>query len=522
VQYSAASILTPATERELYQMLMNSTGPIKALGSRHSFSSIADSRHNGTLFRMTEMNKVQDCCYENTVTVQPGMTYAALGKFLDKKGFALSNYASLPHISIGGALMTSTHGSGFQNSILADSVLSYEMMLMDGASWIVTTEDTEFYTGLVSVGSVGFLVSVTLRIEPQFQVQQCIYPNINWDILLDNGSGDSSAEQFFQRAYSVSAFTNWQPDKDGTYDMLSSVWLKHKLTDTDSNNPSDDATLQCPKLYGVEARSFHPLPSRDPFDCSPNGVGPSHVMLPHFLPDNEPSGGGNELQSEYFIALSDAIGALHALRGIAHKLAPYTQVSEFRVVASDLFPLSVCFAKTSHGKPCFGIHFTWINDVDGVTTKMLPLVEKTLEIWEPRPHHSKLHSLSSRIWKQRYSGADAVQKTALKYDPEHRLSNDWLKKYMYPQKTEVHVVEALHVKDKNYNLMLEELHALVDVFESEDAMDQILIDQVDDILAEDEEDADILLSLESSLNDMQNSELFELSDGSEGAGRFEL
>ena len=46
------------------------------------------------------------------VTVNAGITYGQLSPYLDGKGFALHNLASLPHISVAGACSTATHGSG--------------------------------------------------------------------------------------------------------------------------------------------------------------------------------------------------------------------------------------------------------------------------------------------------------------------------------------------------------------------------------------------------------------------------
>lgn len=296
-QATEDNILTPKNEREFGAAVKKITGNMKPMGSRHSFSGVADTMPGGTILRMTSMNQVTDCCFERSVVVQPGITYAALGDYLNERGYGLANYASLPHVTVGGALMTSTHGSGgLDNKILAGAVLSYEMIAMDDMHtvWNFNRDDPNFYTNLVSLGSVGILTSVTLEVEEQYQIMQCIYPKIGWDLLLES---DEAPQQLYEMAYSVSAFTDWKrSEDDGSYDWLSSIWLKHKLV----KKIDDVSNAKCPLLRDVEARNFHPIPSRDPGsdDCSPVGVGPSHVMLPHFLPHKEPSAGGDELQSE--------------------------------------------------------------------------------------------------------------------------------------------------------------------------------------------------------------------------------
>src|ERR1700737_3027348 len=67
-----------------------------------------------------------------TVTIEAGMSYGQLCPYLDEKGFALHNLASLPHISIAGACSTATHGSGVKNGTLATAVSAMEIVTAGG------------------------------------------------------------------------------------------------------------------------------------------------------------------------------------------------------------------------------------------------------------------------------------------------------------------------------------------------------------------------------------------------------
>ena len=83
---------------------------MKVLGTRHCFNSIADSKHS--LLSLKPMHEVFSIdSVARTVTVDAGITYGQLGPYLDGKGYALHNLASLPHISIAGACSTGTHVS---------------------------------------------------------------------------------------------------------------------------------------------------------------------------------------------------------------------------------------------------------------------------------------------------------------------------------------------------------------------------------------------------------------------------
>ena len=56
------------------------------------------------------------------MTVGPSVTYAAVAEALNARGLALANLASLPHISVAGAIATATHGSGVSLGNLATAV----------------------------------------------------------------------------------------------------------------------------------------------------------------------------------------------------------------------------------------------------------------------------------------------------------------------------------------------------------------------------------------------------------------
>ena len=101
------------------------------LGTRHCFNDIANSTDQ--FLSLKAMDKA--VCLDpdaRTVTVQGGMTYGQLCPYLDSKGWALHNLASLPHISIAGACSTATHGSGEKNGNLATAVSALEFVTQRG------------------------------------------------------------------------------------------------------------------------------------------------------------------------------------------------------------------------------------------------------------------------------------------------------------------------------------------------------------------------------------------------------
>ncbi len=423
VVWRAARVSAPADAAALAQLVRSAAAAddgdsnarrLRAVGTRHSFSAVADTSPGGHQISTRRLRRVLDVdTATRRIKVEAGITYNEVGLALDKVGLALPNYASLSHISVAGAVQTSTHGSGVGNQILASAVHSFEVVRHDGTVVTLHRDDPLFHPVLVGVGSTGIVTALVLQAEPAFDVRQCIYPYVPFSLLLDDVAG------FFGRGYSVSGFTDWS-----TPGQLSSVWIKTKL------EAGGDDSGPCPALAGVAARAFHPLPERDPADCSPVGVGPSKDMLPHFLPNRPPSSGGDELQSEYFVSLSDAADAVRALATIQTTLSPHVLVTEFRIVSPDRFPLSVCYDRP---EPCVGLHFTWKKELPLITDTILPLLERTLNPWAPRPHHGKLHTITPSEWVARYGEAAVarVRAAALAHDPQGVFRNEWANTYLF-------------------------------------------------------------------------------------------
>src|SRR5688572_16667660 len=99
--YQAENIVYPQSLEEL-QDIVRGSHSVKALGTRHSFSGIADT--TGTLVSFVNLNRIVYLDETNqTVTVEAGVTYGQLCPYLDERGFALPNLASLPHITVVGS-----------------------------------------------------------------------------------------------------------------------------------------------------------------------------------------------------------------------------------------------------------------------------------------------------------------------------------------------------------------------------------------------------------------------------------
>src|SRR6516225_5515001 len=244
--------VTTATSSKNLQDFVRKQNKFKVLGTRHCFNGIANSRDQ--FLSLKALNEVVALDPDSrTVTVEAGMTYGQLCPYLDSKGWALHNLASLPHISIAGACSTATHGSGQKNGNLATAVAGLE--IVNAAGEVVQLsrqkDGQEFLGAVVGLGALGAITKLTLDIQPTFQMQQYVYENLPLSELKNNFETIESA------AYSVSLCTDWQKQS------INEVWLKCRT----DQRPVFEAP---PGFFGAKkaTRNVHPIIELSAENCT--------------------------------------------------------------------------------------------------------------------------------------------------------------------------------------------------------------------------------------------------------------
>ncbi|MEZ0542280.1 FAD-binding protein [Fibrella arboris] len=407
-QYQAPEYYEPKTVDELLTV-MKRAGKRKALGSCHCFNDIADSplsqistKHFNKLLSIDEQAM--------TVTVEAGARYGQFAPELDKKGYALHNLASLPHISVAGACATATHGSGVKNGNLSSAVAGMELITAKGEVINLTrNNDAQLFNGaVVGLGALGIITKMTLDIQKTYQVRQDLFQDLPLQSLLDH------FDAILASGYSVSLFTDWQDKK------ISQVWVKRRVeADTKSMGPD---------LFGAKAatKNLHPITKLSAENCTEQmGVpGPWYERLPHFKMGFTPSS-GEELQSEYFVPKMHAVEAFQALEKMGNIIYPQLMISEIRTIAADSFWMSPCRNQDS-----VAFHFTWKQNWEEVQ-KILPQIEAELAPFNARPHWGKLFKVDPKVLKERYEMLPEFLQLARMYDPQGNFRNKFLDLNVY-------------------------------------------------------------------------------------------
>ena len=178
-EYTAPNIV-PASTVEEVQRAIAYGGQVHALGTRHSFTDLPDT--TGTLLDLAGLTGGFALDTDaSTVEVAAGTRYGELALWLDERGYALHNLGSLPHISVGGATATGTHGSGNANGVLTSAVRGIRYVGADGAVHDVRQGEPDFDALAVGVGAFGIIVSLTLAVQPTYRARQDVYKNrLSW------------------------------------------------------------------------------------------------------------------------------------------------------------------------------------------------------------------------------------------------------------------------------------------------------------------------------------------------------
>jgi len=404
-RYSATVVHHPETLDEL-RRLAATLPSLRALGTRHTFTGIGDAEQLVALDRLAAAAEIAIDRERMTVTVGPAVTYAQLAEELEAAGLALSNMASLPHISVIGAVITGTHGSGDALGNLATSVRALRLVTSTGDLVEIGEDDPRLPGAVVNLGAIGIVTHLTVAVERSYQLWQRVYVGLEWDQLAQNLDAITTAGR------SVSVFHRFG-------ERAREVWVK-----------GDAGAPQPASLFGAQAATEprNPVPGVDPsYSTDQLGVpGPWCDRLPHFRAGFRPSA-GEEIQSEWFVAREDGIAALTALREqLATRLRPILYVAETRTIAADELWLS-----PQHQRDSIGLHFTWHREPAAVS-EMCAEVERVLAPFSPRPHWGKVFEQGAATIASRYPRLADFDALRNELDPRGAFTNAWLLQQLLP------------------------------------------------------------------------------------------
>lgn len=349
--------------------------------------------------------------------------------FAEAEGFGLKNLGSISEQTIAGAISTGTHGTGIGYGILATEVV--RLQLVNGLGKVVECgeEDVDpsfFKAALCSLGALGIITEVTIRVEPLRHLDALEYP-------LPLKEVERNLEKVIHGA-DHSRFW-WFPHSDKCV-----VWQANKTEPDRRNITSKTLKSKVRAKYekAVGYYSFEAVLYASTF---------APVVIPYVnrvyrrLLFNSPKHTEDisykvfnfdclfkQYVTEWSIPIDKTQQALDGLRAL---IAKYN----FKVH----YPIEVRFVKGDDIwlSPSYGGDTCWIGIImyrpygkDVPYKQYFSAFESMMETLGGRPHWAKVHQWNAETCRKSYPKFDAFCKLRATMDPKRIFSNSYTERVL--------------------------------------------------------------------------------------------
>jgi FAD/FMN-containing dehydrogenase len=356
-------------------------------GSGHSFTPLCAT--DGTLISLENLQGViaadQSRC---EATIWAGSKISQLGEPLLAAGLALENQGDVDYQASAGAIATGTHGTGLHFGSLSSCVTQVRLVLASGD--IVTcshTSEPELFKAVqVSLGLLGIITQITMRLLPAYRLEER-----TWVASVEDAM--SQLETLIQNNEHFEFF--WLPRQDAM-----AMKALNTTTAEPSGTPPPDASLGTLERYAPPDR----------VDWSYR-IFPSQRTIPF-------------VEMEFAMPLAHGPACFHEIRDLIQKNFPALQWPvEYRTLRADDIFLSPAYQRDS---VTISVH----ESPDRPYQAYFAAVEAICRDHGGRPHWGKLHTYSAGELRALYPMWDRFQAVRKTVDPGGRFLNPYLRRLM--------------------------------------------------------------------------------------------
>jgi L-gulono-1,4-lactone dehydrogenase len=406
----------PRTEAEISAAVKDAAAdglPVRALGSGHSFTSIAATA--GVALDLSRWTGITAADTQTgLVTVRSGTALRTLNAELGGLGLAMANLGDIDAQTLAGALSTGTHGTGARLGGLATQVEALDLVLADGS--LVTCSAAcrpEFFAAArIGLGALGVITSVTLRCVPSFTLVADERP-VPVDEVLEQFDSLAAANdhfEFYWFPYGRQALVKRNNRLPGQAVAAMPGW--RRFWEFEMMENAAFGTLcrlgraRPPLIPALNRLSSAALSSRSYADVSHRVfVTPRRVRF---------------VESEYAVPRESLLHVLGELRRQVPRLAdPVMFPVEVRVAAADDIWLSTAYGRDTA--------YVAIHQYTGLPYRSyFDLFESIVADVAGRPHWGKMHTLGTGRLRALYPRYDEFRRVRAEVDPEARFGNAYL------------------------------------------------------------------------------------------------
>lgn len=403
--------LAPTSEDELTAVLGATRGTIRPVGAGHSFSALVPS--DGTLIAADLLSGLASTNEQRLeAEVRAGTRLHQLGPLLAGHGLALPNFPDIDYQTLGGAIATSTHGTGAAFGSLSSMVSGLTLATPTGELLECDAErNSEVYgAARCSLGALGVVTRVRLRGQRPVRLRETSRFEPLEPVLeeIERRRDDNRHFEFHAFPHSTMAMTvttnesSGEPGAPGEPEDPEAVYATRDLYDVVGRVPGIGDFLYDRVLRAVVA------------GMSSVRVGPSYQVLTHprLVRFRE---------MEYTVPAEAGPACLREiLATIRERSIPVVFPIEYRYVKHD----DVWLSQFHDRDGCsISIHQFADQDHRAYFAEIEPIFWK----YEGRPHFGKLHSLDAPRLRALYPRFDDFRALRGELDPEQKMLNGHLR-----------------------------------------------------------------------------------------------
>ena len=411
VRASPRRIVRPADEGELGDVIRTAPGPVRMIGSGHSFTPLVASE--GTIVDLGGFSGLNAHDTERmTATIGAGTPLGQLTQMLHAVGQGLPNMGDIDRQTIGGALGTATHGSGLGLGAYHTQLL--KVRLADGRGQIrefsADAQQEMIQAVGVNLGAFGALTEVTFQNMPSYRLRRRRHALSVIDMLenFDHLMRSHRSAEFFVIPFSshalhlsydiaeapLSAHPPEQ-DEDGlkTLKMLRNTlkrlpWLRRKLIGSALSKikPEDFVDVWFGAYVSERRTRFNEMEYHLPFEVGAKALREILSMMERDFP-------------EVYFPL------------------------EVRSVMADETWLSPFYRRATCS---IAVHHDAAEDPTAFFNAVEPIFRK----YDGRPHWGKMHSLTARDFAALYPRFTDAMEVRREIDPDNRFISPYLAKIL--------------------------------------------------------------------------------------------
>lgn len=349
---------------------------LRVTGTGHSFTPLCAT--DDVLVSLDDLQGLIEIdSSSSTATLWAGTKIARATELLLEHGWSLENQGDVDVQSLAGAVSTGTHGTGPGLGSLSTQVAG--LRIATSAGRIVDCSqaaDAEtFHTAQVSLGMLGVITAVTLRVLPAYRLHERL-----WQVPIDECLAELPAHIAAHRHFEFF----WYPTTDLAH--MKALDPTDEEPTTVADRPGERIDFSGRIFPTVRERRFNEI---------------EYAI---------PAAAGPECFAEIRRLMRD-------------EFADVTFPVEYRTLSADDVWLSPAFGRET---VTLSVH----EDAARPFAKFFAAVEAVFRRYDGRPHWGKIHTLTAHQLRPLYPQWDAAMAVRRRFDPAGRFLNEHLRRVL--------------------------------------------------------------------------------------------